>query len=103
MLLNDQLSEFAIPDSLSEWTLPKVAARRVGASPEAVFARDVSGNKETYGQFMDHAEALAAHFLQVGIEPGDRILVFADNSIAALHAGTAAARVGAVDGSASTG
>ncbi|GBO84869.1 MULTISPECIES: AMP-binding protein [Marinobacter] len=103
MLLNDQLSEFAIPDSLSEWTLPKVAARRVGASPEAVFARDVSGNKETYGQFMDHAEALAAHFLQVGIEPGDRILVFADNSIAALHAWMAAALVGAVDVSANTG
>ena len=103
MVLNEQLPAFAIPDSLSEWTLPKLAARRLEASPDAVFAREVSGNQETYGQFMAHAEALAAHFLQVGIEPGDRILIFAANSIAALHAWMAAALVGAVDVSANTG
>jgi crotonobetaine/carnitine-CoA ligase len=103
MVLHEQSLAFAISDSHSEWTLPKVAARRVEASPEAVFAREVSGNQETYGQFMAHAESLAAHFLQIGVEPGDRILIFAANSIAALHAWMAAALVGAVDVSANTG
>jgi len=103
MASNEQLPEFAIPNTLSEWTLPKVAARRLEASPEAIFAREISGNQETYGQFMAHAEALASHFLQVGIVPGDRILIFATNSIAALHAWMAAALVGAVDVSANTG
>ncbi|NWO04513.1 MAG: AMP-binding protein [Alteromonadaceae bacterium] len=103
MVLQKQIPASAIPDSLSEWTLPQVAARRVEASPEAVFVREVSGNQETYSQFMTHAEALAAHFLEVGVGPGDRILIFAANSIAALHAWMAAALVGAVDVSANTG
>lgn len=90
-------------DSHSEWTLPSIAAKRTNASPEAVFVREVSGHQETYAQFMAHAKALAAHFLHTGVKPGDRILIFAENSIAALHAWMASALVGAVEVSANTG
>jgi len=95
---------YSLPDALSQWTIPNVANLRLQASADKVFVREaVSSRQETYGQFMRHAKALASHFLHAGVQPEDAVLIFAANSIAALHAWMATAWLGAMDVSVNTG
>lgn len=95
---------YALPDALSKWTIPNVADLRVKASADKVFVREAATRRqETYAQFMRHAKALASHFMRAGVQPEDAVLVYAANSIAALHAWMATAWLGAMDVSVNTG
>lgn len=92
----------AISADRAAWTLPEVAGRRISASLSKIFVRDADGRAETYQTFWQHSQRLASRLLDLGVCPGDRILILAPSGLPALHGWMAAGLVGAIDVSVNT-
>lgn len=97
-----QLSSISTED-VGQWTVPQIASKRIAMSPDKIFVEEVNGPSESYAQFWKHAQAFAYYLSELGIQPGDHVVIFASNSIPALHAWMAAGLLGAVDVSVNTG
>ena len=68
-------------------------SRKLEPDPSRVFAVEPCGRATSYGDFFAGALRMATKLVDCGIEPGDRVALFADKSLAALqlYLGTVAA------------
>ncbi|HVE79042.1 MAG TPA: AMP-binding protein, partial [Gemmatimonadaceae bacterium] len=81
--------------SSTGWTLGEVFATRAREHPERTLLV-ASGRSMTYGQVEARADALAAAFAELGVEPGDRVAVNLANCPEWVITLLAVARLGAV-------
>lgn len=83
---------------LSHWTLGRVFAQRVEATPDAPFLENgVTGDRLTYAQSHARALRLAAALAAHGVQPGERVGLMASNSLASLNCWFALNLAGAAD------
>lgn len=80
---------------IAHWALPKVLsaqARALGDHPFVVFTE---GGQLSYRQADDDAHRVAAFLRDLGVKPGDRVLVMVPNSLDFIRIWTGIARLGA--------
>ncbi|MSY38765.1 MAG: AMP-binding protein, partial [Actinobacteria bacterium] len=70
-------------------------ARSLAAVPTNVFL-DFSGESYTYEHFDHLSSHLASSFLELGVQPGDRVASMLDNSVQAVATWIAANKIGAI-------
>ncbi|KAI3597881.1 Long-chain-fatty-acid--CoA ligase [Cupriavidus necator H850] len=82
---------------LSDQTIPALLARSVAANPDgpAVVFRE-HGVRWNWAEFSDQVDRLASGLLQRGIQPGDRVGIWAPNRPEWLVTQFATARIGAI-------
>ncbi len=82
---------------LSDETIPALVARAVAANPggPAVVYRE-HGVRWSWAEFADQVDRLASGLLQRGIQPGDRVGIWAPNRPEWLVTQFATARIGAI-------
>ncbi|QQX84191.1 AMP-binding protein [Cupriavidus necator] len=82
---------------LSDQTIPALLARTVAANPDgpAVVFRE-HGVRWSWAEFSDQVDRLASGLLQRGIQPGDRVGIWAPNRPEWLVTQFATARIGAI-------
>lgn len=77
------------------WTVSDVLAWQAQAGPSRVFVQAVDGAGLTYGQAHEEAAQLAAYFADLGVRPGDPVVVLLRNGVDFIAAWLGLARLGA--------
>lgn len=77
-------------------TLTGMLRSQAELAPERV-AITMAGEDFTYGQLLCRSNSIARGLIDLGINRGDVLAIFAENTITHLHAEFAAARIGAIE------
>lgn len=82
----------------TQWALPTVLRHHAGERPDAVWLDcPEEGRTWTYAQTLQAAERVARSFLAAGAEPGDRVVLVAQNSSAFVRTWVGTAVAGLVE------
>jgi carnitine-CoA ligase len=84
------------PDK-KDWTLAATLRNSAAARPGQVAVRSMRGEKLTYAEVLARAEARAAGLIELGVRPGDRVVLMMDNSVEMLLTWFAINLAGAVE------
>lgn len=84
-------------------TVASVLRARARLSPERTFIQMVDGAACTYGQTHAAARCVATGLMELGVAPGEAVLIMLRNSIEAIHAWFGVNLLGAVEVSINTG
>lgn len=82
---------------LSERTLNHLWNKRLRLSPHQPFLAFENGAYETFEETDTQTRRLAASLIAAGVRKGDRVVIFAPNSLTPIHAWMAINFIGAVD------
>lgn len=85
------------PDDKQDWVLGIQLRKQAAARPDSVFLVTESGEQLTYGETLRRASALAAGLAELGVRPGDRVVIVMDNSVDMLLTWFAVNLLGAVE------
>ncbi|MGV0833980.1 AMP-binding protein [Mycolicibacterium thermoresistibile] len=82
----------------SQWTVPAILRRRAEDYPDKVFLDVPAQNIElTFSAVLRHTEQIGRSLLSAGCEPGDRVLIMADNCAEYILAWFGASMAGLVE------
>jgi crotonobetaine/carnitine-CoA ligase len=82
---------------LADWTLDRVLDWRVGLTPDAPFLVFDDGTETSFKQMRERARKASAALFEAGLRSGDRLALFARNSMDHVAVWFAASLIGAVD------
>lgn len=85
------------PKERRTWTLDRICGMRAELTPDRTFLNDAGRKTETFAQTYDRAVSLALALQTLGVSAGDRIVIFAPNSLTVIHVWMAINFLGAVD------
>lgn len=80
----------------SHWTLPDVLAWQADVRPSKTFIELVDGPDLSFGQAFEWSGQVASHFHNLGIRPGDSVIVMLPNDLDFVVVWLGLARLGAV-------
>jgi carnitine-CoA ligase len=84
-------------EDLLNWSVPRVLKREARDNPDRPFLTVVGEGTQTIAECYASAAAIAAVLSDLGVAPGDRVVVMAHNSLTAVHVWLAINLLGAAD------
>lgn len=84
-------------EDLLSWSLPRVLEREARDNPDRPFLTVVGEGAQTVAECCASAAGIAAVLSDLGVAPGDRVVVMAHNSLTAVHIWLAINLLGAAD------
>jgi len=88
--MDDQFS------GISHWTVTHALARQAQSQGDRPFVIFTDGTELTYRQALRDAEQIAGHFHDLGVRPGDRVIVMLPNSLDFIRIWAALSRLRAI-------
>ncbi|MGY4471952.1 crotonobetaine/carnitine-CoA ligase [Bradyrhizobium sp. LB9.1b] len=82
---------------ITDWTYDRLLRWCAETTPERPFICFEDGRYQTFGELWNEVRALACGLSQAGVKSGDRVAIFAGNSLTAVHAWLAINLLGATD------
>ncbi|MEM7252925.1 MAG: AMP-binding protein, partial [Pseudomonadota bacterium] len=80
----------------AEWTLPNAVRRQAAKYGDRVFSTFYDGSELTFAGLDDESEKLATGLAQLGVQPGDRVMMLGLNSKPFILAWLAVQKIGAI-------